>query len=885
MKNKNMIISIILALLMIATTFTSVGSVEMQNGGCEGETDTNHITVEKKVWNETAWVDEADFNLSDIVRFNITVSYYDNSNDNHSYKDTNISVKDILPNSLKFADNILIVYGTDEYYNYTAKSEDDRTIWWNLTAEENSWLDEDIEVWNISEYPDMIGSVSIYFDAEVVNYTDNCGEENIVEVNAWETCTSQHVSGSAEATVIAKEPENPEISIDKKVKDPATGKFVDGPLDVYYDDLGTPPQLEFQINVSNTGNVDLHHPKVTDVLPDFLEFNHTVWIGSNFNQDGKNLTWSWTDQKCTEDDIIIYVYANVTSEPDEIITVTNFVNVTVDEDTEDEDTVDVTVKPHIIVDKKVKDPVSGEWLDEIDYVIKSENVQFKINVTYYGKQVMTCMVVQDHLYSECDGCLEFINGSEQFIYPNESLFKDPKVEVSTGKKRINFTWDCDTIFNLQDGESIEIIFEANVTHYSECKVINHAFVGLGCFCTEAYFYMDYDTANVTCSSPPPIFEKKVKNETGQWADEVNTIVGETLEFKLSLEYYGNVDLYDIEMKDKLPCILEYVPLSAEAEVTNGDAELKKVELSSNGKIILFEFNGILHDNGMITLTFDAFVNGSTGTCPECGVCKNRANVTGYPDECNPYPFFAKDSVNISSDDNCPPDPLWIKTEDGPNGEPGDTMTFTSQVYDKNDDKIRYQFKVGCEEGDWSDWIESNTTIEYEYTFEAEGIFTIRIRAEDEHGLGSGWQCHLDIVIENDTEDNCKPSVNGISGPTEGEVDEDLEFSTTISDEDNDQVRYQLKVRGNTRDWSELSEPGKVTYTLSFDETGTHSIQIRAEDEHGERSGWSEEFEVEIDEDDEDSDDDDGEAGIINRLLELLRNLPIIKLIRAILGFS
>ncbi len=162
--------------------------------------DTQIITVEKKVFDGSEWVDVVDANLGDIVRFNITVSYYCNDL-NHSYKQTNITVKDTLPDCLEFADNITMLYGSNVYSGYTYKSEDNKTIWWNLTASENSWLDEDIELGNISDNPDMIGSVSIYFDAKVINYTDNDGEKNIVDVNAWEYCTNINVYGSSSATV------------------------------------------------------------------------------------------------------------------------------------------------------------------------------------------------------------------------------------------------------------------------------------------------------------------------------------------------------------------------------------------------------------------------------------------------------------------------------------------------------------------------------------------------------------------------------------------------------------------------------------------------------------------------------------------------------------
>jgi len=335
------------------------------------------------------------------------------------------------------------------------------------------------------------------------------------------------------------------------------------------------------------------------------------------------------------------------------------------------------------------------------------------------------------------------------------------------------------------------------------------------------------------------------------------------------------------MKDKLPCILEYIPCSAEAVVINGDAALKKVEV--DGKTILFDFNGSLYDSGKITLTFEALVNGSTGTCTECGVCKNRANVTGLIwDECPPEEFLAEDSVNISSDNNCPPDPLWIKTENGPNGEPGDTISFTSKIYDPNDDQIKYKFKIGgCYEGEWSDWIESNTTIEFEYTFEGEGTYTVRIKAKDEHGLESDWECHIDIIIEENSEENHAPSTTGVGGDSEGDVDEELEFTTTISDPDDDQVKYQFRIDGDNQDWSELMEPGEITYKYTFDKKGKYDIQVRAEDENGAESDWSEKFEVEIGEDDDsddDDDDDDEEAGLIDLIIEFISKHPVLKLL-------
>jgi len=877
MKNMKITISVIMTLLMILSSFSMVTADP--EGPCGPKSDdTEIINVDKNVWNGTAWVDAVEANLSDIVRFNITISYYSN-NDTTSYMETNISVEDVLPDCLEFAENIQIIYGPFEYSGYTAKSEDNKTIWWNLTDAANDWLDQDINLYNTTKYPEYFDTVSIYFDAEVVDYTDSCGEENVVCVTAWETCTTHHVYGYSDATVIAEEPENPDISIDKKIKDPVSGEWVDGPLNIYYEDLGVPAELEFQINVSNTGNVDLTNIVLTDVLPDFLFYDHASETPDDI--DGQKLSWGpFSLPKETKCMLTLVVEVN-TSDLHMIRTGENFVNVTAEENLYDEDTVEITIKPHIIVDKKVWDREKGEWVDEVDYVIKSEKVKFKITTTYYGEEIMTCMRVDDWIETQCDGCLEIINGSEKFTYPSEH-FEDPKV-IAYSPTGIEFKWDCDKMFNLRDGETVEIIFEANVTHYSECILINYASVGLACICPEeSYTYEDYDTAIVSCTPPPPLFDKKVRRDnTEEWADEVETIVGETIEFKLELEYYGNTNVTSILAQDKLPCILEYVEFSADAEVVGGDAELIQIEVVDK-KRLTFHFNRSLGDNGTITIIFKAYVNGSTGDCSECGQCVNRANVTGNIGD-HEGPFFAEDTVNISSDDNCPPDPLWIKTEDGPNGEPGDTMTFTSKIYDRNDDLIKYKFKVGgCYEGDWSDWIESNETIEFEYTFEAVGDYVVQILAKDEHGAESGWQCDVKIIIrEGPVGENQKPLKPSIGGPTKGEVDDDLTFTASTIDPDGDQIRYQFNVDGDSDEWSELMDSGdEIEYEISFDKKGTYDIKVRAIDPDGknETSAWSNTIQVKITEEDEDDEDEDEEAeqeNIWDLILNFLKKFPII----------
>ncbi len=74
-----------------------------------------------------------------------------------------------------------------------------------------------------------------------------------------------------------------EILVDKLVKDPASGNFVDnlGPSD---SKLNPEEEITFKIVVKNTGNTDLEDVKIKDVLPNYLDFVSGP-EGTNWNSD------------------------------------------------------------------------------------------------------------------------------------------------------------------------------------------------------------------------------------------------------------------------------------------------------------------------------------------------------------------------------------------------------------------------------------------------------------------------------------------------------------------------------------------------------------------------------------------------------------------------
>lgn len=78
------------------------------------------------------------------------------------------------------------------------------------------------------------------------------------------------------------------LSIDKKVRHPRTGEFIDS---ISSSDATYLPdqEVKFRIEVKNTGGQDLFNVKAEDVLPDFVDF---ISGTGDFDSGSKTLRWT-----------------------------------------------------------------------------------------------------------------------------------------------------------------------------------------------------------------------------------------------------------------------------------------------------------------------------------------------------------------------------------------------------------------------------------------------------------------------------------------------------------------------------------------------------------------------------------------------------------------
>jgi len=401
---------------------------------------------------------------------------------------------------------------------------------------------------------------------------------------------------------------------------------------------------------------------VEDYLPDGLAYGSTIEPREPDEIVDNKLVWNFTDNEIIlhDGESFSIVFNAIAVEYGEQV---NDVDVTAidfcsGEPLSAESSATVHVDPRLDAEKKVWDPDEQEWVEHLESVIKAVDVQFQITITYYGLDIITCMEATDTLEEcECE-CLEY-RGNEEFIYPNGELFEDPEITVSEDLKEVVWNWGPDILFNLKDGESVVILYDANVTDYCYCYCPDYCIVtnlveveAKSCETCSA-IYGD-DTATVTCQPHDPVFEKKVKYEKS-WAEETTARIDDIVTFKIELTYYGNYNLSDIRIVDQLPKnILIYAD---DAELTvyhyyehGVSKESIEGDVSEDETKIWWNLSEALNDSDSLAITFKARVVGLSGDCEDCG--KNIAEYTAI-EAVTETPYDGSDDAMVKTFEKIP----------------------------------------------------------------------------------------------------------------------------------------------------------------------------------------------------------------------------------------
>ena len=170
------------------------------------------------------------------------------------------------------------------------------------------------------------------------------------------------------------------------------------------------------------------------------------------------------------------------------------------------------------------------------------------------------------------------------------------------------------------------------------------------------------------------------------------------------------------------------------------------------------------------------------------------------------------------------------------------LTFTTSTTDPDGDPVLYGFDYSNDDivDYWStSYISSGATYTINFKTDTPGIYYLRMKAEDIYGAQSGFSPAKMVTI---TEANDPPNTPSTPfGPNTGVIEESLSFSTSTTDPDNDKVKYgwDWDADGTVDEWSGLLNSGNVdTRSHAWSSSGIYQIKVKAQDEHGEESGWS-----------------------------------------------
>jgi hypothetical protein len=199
------------------------------------------------------------------------------------------------------------------------------------------------------------------------------------------------------------------------------------------------------------------------------------------------------------------------------------------------------------------------------------------------------------------------------------------------------------------------------------------------------------------------------------------------------------------------------------------------------------------------------------------------------------------STNFHIDSNSPSVPTSLSG-------PSEVVAGYSEYFfaggstDPDGDMIRYIFDWGDGKKTGTDFVESGQNVSIEKYWTKKGVYNVKVKARDKYGAQSDWSDPITVRVLNDPPLKPEPP----NGPMHGYWRETHTYTATTTDPDNHRVRFRF-------DWGDRKT--STTNLVYSGETASSShrwrwpksyqIKVKAIDEYGEESPWSDSIEVSI----------------------------------------
>jgi outer membrane protein assembly factor BamB len=189
-------------------------------------------------------------------------------------------------------------------------------------------------------------------------------------------------------------------------------------------------------------------------------------------------------------------------------------------------------------------------------------------------------------------------------------------------------------------------------------------------------------------------------------------------------------------------------------------------------------------------------------------------------------------------DNLPP--VQPATPTGPTqGYTEILYNFSATTTDPNMDNISYMWSWG--DGTYTNWsvfVPSGSLFNASHAWDVPGNYTVLVRARDELGHVTNWSDGLFVVIYFNNFPPVQPGMP--TGPTQGYTDVDYTYFAVTTDPDGDNVSYMWSWGDGTyTNWSVFVPSGSLfNASHAWDVPGNYTVLVRARDELGHVTNWS-----------------------------------------------
>lgn len=168
------------------------------------------------------------------------------------------------------------------------------------------------------------------------------------------------------------------------------------------------------------------------------------------------------------------------------------------------------------------------------------------------------------------------------------------------------------------------------------------------------------------------------------------------------------------------------------------------------------------------------------------------------------------------------------------GYTGTSYSYSTSTTDPDEDKIRYYFDWGDGIKEWTAFVDSGKTIAKSHIWSDPGVYTIKVKAQDENGAESDWSevKTVTITVYTPPPPNQLPTCSLSASPSLGYVPLNVSFTMNANDIDGNIISWTLDINNDDiAEYSGIGNPPQMQHHI-YQNIGNYTARLTVVDNNG-----------------------------------------------------